>query len=179
MDAVLNYDSLSNIVSSQLKDKRFDVTSNKYVIIKNCTLYGMDNENLIIKVEFEGSEKGVFYLTGKPAYDPATKMIELKDLDFDIKSKNMLLKTAEWLFNRRIINDLKKYSRFDLSTYINSAIATFNQQLNREWIKGIQSIGRMEDIKIIKIFPLRDHLVVRGNCSGILSIKIDSINFSF
>jgi len=179
LDAVLNYDSLSNIVSSQLKDKRFDVTSNKYVIIKNCTLYGMDNENLIIKVEFEGSEKGVFYLTGKPAYDPATKMIELKDLDFDIRSKNMLLKTAEWLFNRRIINDLKKYSRFDLSTYINSAIATFNQQLNREWIKGIQSIGRMEDIKIIKIFPLRDHLVVRGNCSGILSIKIDSINFSF
>jgi hypothetical protein len=179
LDAILNYDSLSNIVTSQLKDKRFDLTSSKYIIIKNCTLYGMDNENLIIKVDFEGSEKGLFYLTGKPLYDAATKTIEMKDLDFDIRSKNMLLKTAEWLFNRRIINELKKYSRFDLTSYINTAITTFNQQLNKEWIKGIRSNGKVEEIKIIKIYPLREHLVIRGNCSGNLSIKVDSINFSF
>lgn len=179
LDAVLNYDSLTNIVSLQLRDKRFDLTSSKYVIIKNCTLYGMDNENLIIKVEFEGSEKGLFYLTGKPMYDVATKTIELKDLDFDVKSKNMLLKTASWLFNRRIINELKKYSRFDLSDYLTSAVTSFNQQLNREWIKGVQSSGKMDEIKIAKIYPLRDHLVIRANCSGTLSIRIDSIDFSF
>jgi len=179
LDAVLNYDSLSNIISSQLRDKRFDLTSNKYVIIKSCSLYGMDNENLIIKVQFEGSEKGVFYLTGKPAYDAATRKIQMNDLDFDIKSRNMLLKSASWLFNHRIITELRKYSTFDLSGYINGTIASFNQQLNREWMKGIQSSGHMDDIKIVKIYPLREHLVVRGNCSGSLSIRIDSINFSF
>lgn len=179
LDAILNYDSLSNIVSAQLKDKRFDLTSSKYVIIKHCSLYGMDNENLIIKVDFEGSEKGLFYLTGKPVYDATTKTIEMKDLDFDIRSKNMLLQTAGWLFNRKILNELKKYSRFDLTDYINTAISTFNQQLNRDWIKGIQSAGRIEEMKIIKIYPLREHLVIRGNCSGNLSIRMDSINFSF
>ena len=126
LDAVLNYDSLSNIVSSQLSDKRFDTTSSKYIVIKECMLYGMDNENLVIKVTFEGSEQGIFYLTGKPTYDAATKIIELKDLDFDIKSKNTLLKTAAWLFNKRIVNELKKYSRFDLTTYINTAITSIN-----------------------------------------------------
>jgi len=178
LDALLNYDSLSNIVSLQLKDKRFDLASNKYMIIKDCSLYGMDNENLIIKVNFEGSEKGLFYLTGKPSYDPATKMVELKDLDFDIKSKNMLIKTAEWLFSKRIINDLKKYTKFDLSTYINSAITTINQQLNKEWTNGIQSKGKMEEIKIVNIYPLREHLVVRSNCNGHLSLKIDAGSFS-
>ena len=178
LDALLNYDSLSNIISLQLKDRRFDLTSNKYIIVKDCSLYGMDNENLIIKVNFEGSEKGLFYLTGKPCYDPATKIVELKDLDFDIKSKNMLIKTAEWLFSRRIINDLKKYTKFDLTTYISSAIATINQQLNKEWMKGIQSNGKMEDIKIVNIYPLREHLVVRSNCSGNLSLKIDAGSFS-
>jgi len=179
LDAILNYDSLSNLVTTQLKDKRFDVTSNKFVIIKNCTVYGMDNENLVIKVDFEGSETGLFYLTGKPSYDAATRTIELKDLDFDLKSKNMLLKTASWLFTRRIINELRKYSRFDLSSYITNAITVFNQQLNREWVKGIRSSGKMDEIKITKIYPLREHLVVRSNCSGDLSIRIDSINFSF
>jgi hypothetical protein len=179
LDAILNYDSLSNIVTTQLNDKRFDVTASKFVIIKTCTIYGTDNENLVIKVEFEGSEKGLFYLTGKPSYDAPTRTIELKDLDFDIKSKNMLLKTASWLFSRRIINELKKYSRFDLSSYINNAIVSFNQQLNKEWVKGIHSSGKMDEIKIVRIYPLREHLVVRGNCTGDLSIRIDSINFSF
>ena len=179
LDAVLNYDSLSTIVSSQLKDKRFDLASSKYIIIKDCMLYGMDNENLVIKVSFEGSEKGIFYLTGKPAYDATTKIIELRDLDFDIRSKNTLLKTAAWLFNKRIVNELKKYSRFDLSSYINTAIISINQQLNKEWMKGIQSNGKMDEIKIVGLYPLREHLIIRSNCSGALSVKADSANFSF
>lgn len=179
LDAVLNYDSLSNIVSSQLKEKRIDLTSSKYMIIKDCMLYGMDNENLVIKVSFEGSEKGIFYLTGKPAYDASTKVIELRDLDFDIRSKNTLLKTAAWLFNKRIVNELKKYSRFDLSSYINTAITSINQQLNKEWMKGIQSNGKMDEIKIVNFYPLREHLIIRSNCSGALSVKADSANFSF
>jgi hypothetical protein len=179
LDAVLNYDSLSNIVSSQLKDKRFDLTSSKHIIIKDCMLYGMDNENLVIKVSFEGSEKGIFYLTGKPAYDAATKIIELRDLDFDIRSKNTLLKTAAWLFNKRIVNELKKYSRFDLTSYINTAITSIDQQLNKEWMKGIQSNGKMDEIKIVNFYPLREHLIIRSKCSGTLSVKVDSANFSF
>jgi hypothetical protein len=91
----------------------------------------------------------------------------------------MLLKTAAWLFNHKIVNELKKYSKFDLSSYINTAVTTFNQQINGEWIKGIQSSGRVEDIKIVKIYPLKEHLVIRGNCSGNFSIRVSSINFSF
>jgi hypothetical protein len=142
-------------------------------------LYGMANENLVIKVSFEGSEKGIFYLTGKPVFDPITKIIELSDLDFDIKSKNTLLKTAAWLFNKRIVNELKKYSRFDLTSYINTALISINQQLNKEWMKGIQSNGRMDEIKIVNFYPLREHLIVRSNCSGTLSVKVDAGSFSF
>jgi hypothetical protein len=139
----------------------------------------MDNENLVIKVSFEGSEKGIFYLTGKPVFDVATKIIELRDLDFDIKSKNTLLRTAAWLFNKRIVNELKKYSRFDLSSYINTAITSINQQLNKEWMKGVQSTGKMDEIKIVSFYPLREHLIVRSNCSGTLSVKVDAASFSF
>ena len=179
LDAVLDYDSLSKIVTSQLKDKRIDLTSSKYIVVKDCNLYGMDNENLIIKVGFEGSEKGIFYLTGKPAFNSATKIIELRDLDFDIKSKNTLLKTAAWLFSRRIVNELKKYSRFDLASYISTAISSINHQLNKEWSKGIESSGSMDEIKIVNFYPLREHLIVRSNCSGSLSVKVDAASFSF
>jgi hypothetical protein len=179
LDAVLNYDSLSNIVSNKLKDKRIDLTTGKYIIVQECSLYGMDNENLIIKVKFEGSEKGFFYLTGKPGYDATTKIMEIKDLDFDIRSKNFLVKTASWLFNHRITTELKKYTRFDLSSYIETAKTTANQQLNKQWVTGISSAGKLNDIKIAAIYPLRQHLIIRSNASGELSMKIDAAAFSF
>jgi hypothetical protein len=90
-----------------------------------------------------------------------------------------LLKTAAWLFNKRIVSELKKYSRFDLTTYINTAITSINQQLNKEWRAGIRSNGKMDEIKIVNFYPLREHLIVRSNCNGSLSIKVDSANFSF
>jgi hypothetical protein len=179
LDAILNYDSLSNIVTAQMNDKRFDLTAGKYVIVKECSLYGMDNENLIVKVRFEGSQKGIFYLIGKPRYDAQTRTIQMSDLDFDIKSKNMLLKTAGWLFNRKIINELNKNSRFDLGSYIDNAKAMINQQLNKEWVKGIMSSGNIDQIRIADIYPLRDHLVVRSHCSGVLSVRADVAGFSF
>jgi hypothetical protein len=179
LDAVLNYDSLSNIVTAQLKNKRIDLAAGKFIIVKECSVYGMDNENLVIKVNFEGSDKGLFYLTGKPSYDATTKLIEIKDLDFDIKSKNFLTKTATWLFNHRIVTELKKYTRFELSSYIETAKATGNQQLNKEWIKGISSSGKINDMRIVSIYPLRQWLIIRSNGHGELSMKIDAAAVSF
>lgn len=181
LDAVLDYDSLSNILNTQLVDKEFDLNKGpvkKKFIIKNCRIYGEGNERLVIRVDFAGTNKGVFYLTGKPVYNKETRVLEVADLDFDIRSKNALLKTAEWLFSRRITNEISKYTRYDLTAFIDTAKVTVNQQLNREWMKGISSYGRIEDITLENIYPFSRHLVIRSNCRGELSVKVDSIDFS-
>lgn len=180
-DAMLNYDSLSNILNQHVANKEFDFNKGlvkKKFIIRDCRLYGSGNERLIIKVNFSGTDDGTIYLTAKPVYDKDSHILELKEIDFDIKSKDALLKTAEWLFNRRIINEISRSTRFDLSSYIDSAKLTINKQLNHEWIKGISSAGRIDDIRLIGIYPLGQSLVIRSNCTGNLSIKVESIDFS-
>lgn len=181
LDAVLDYDSLSQILNEQLVDMEFDLNKGpvkKKFIIKNCKVYGEGNEKLIIKVDFAGTNKGEFYLTGKPVFNKETKVLEVANLDFDIRSKNALLKTAEWLFSRRITNEIARYTRYDLSTYIDTAKTMVNEQLNREWIHGVHSIGNIDDITIESIYPFSRHLVIRSNCTGTLSVKVDSIDFS-
>ena len=150
----------------------------KKFIIQNCKLYGTGNEKIIIKVNFTGTDNGTFYLTGKPVYTSETHILEIKNIDFDIKSKDALLKTSEWLFSRRIINEISKNTRFDLNTYIDSAKLQINEQLNKEWIKGIRSFGQIDDIQLIGIYPMNQSLVIRSNCSGDLSVKVESIDFS-
>ncbi len=181
LDAVLNYDSLSYIMNRQLAGKEFDLNKGpvrKKFIIDDCKLVGEGNEKLVIKVNFSGSNKGTFYLTGKPAYDKEKRIIEIKDIDFDIRSKNALLKSAEWLFSRRIVNEISKYTKYDLTSFIDTAKVSINQQLNQEWMKGISSNGNVEDIKLIGIYPLSRFLVIRSNCSGSLSVKVESAEFS-
>ncbi len=181
LDALLNYDSLSNIVNRHVANKEFDFNKGpvkKKFIIKDCQLYGTGNEKLIIKVNFSGTDNGVFYLTGKPVYTKETRILEIKDIDFDIKSKDALLKTSEWLFSRRIINEISRNTRFDLNEYIDTAKVRINEQLNQDWIPGISSVGQIDEIDLIGIYPLNHSLVIRSNCSGHLSVKVESIDFS-
>lgn len=181
LDAMLNYDSLSTILNRHMVDKEFDLNKGpvkKKFIFKDCKLYGVDNEKLIIRIKFSGTDDGTIYLTGKPVYNKESKVLEMKDIDFDIKSKNALLQTAEWLFSRRIITEITKYTRFDLNAYIETAKTSINLQLNHEWLKGISSAGTINDIKLIGIYPLEQSLVIRSNCTGNLSVKVESIDFS-
>ena len=181
LDAVMNYDSLSTILSRQIAGKEFDFNKGpvkKKFVIRDCMLYGANNEKLIIRVNFGGTDEGVMYLVGKPVYDPVKKQLEIANIDFDIRSKDALLKTADWLFNKKIINEISRYARYDLTAFIDTARNGINQQLNREWIKGIRGYGQINDLKLVGIYPLLQHLVIRSNCSGDLSVKVESIQFS-
>ena len=182
LDAVLNYDSLNSILNAKANGKVFDLDKGpvrKKFVVKDCSLMGAGNEKLIIKLNFGGDEEGTVYLIGKPSYDEQAKMFEIKDMDFDIKTKDAILKAADWLFNRRIVNEISKYTRFDLSQYIETAKSMMNAQLNKEWMPGIRSNGIVNDLKLTGIYPLNQHLIIRSNCSGFLSVEAESIPFSF
>ena len=148
-------------------------------MLDSCRVYGGGFEKLLIKICFYGTNTGVFYLTGKPVYDSAKRSLEVKDIDFDIKSKNILLGSADWLFDKKITKEISKYAHFELGGYIDSAKFTLNQQLNRELAKGIKSSGSIQDIRLAGIYPLQQHLVIRSNCEGRLAVKVESIDFSF
>ncbi len=181
LDAVLSYDSLSNIMNQNLVGKEFDFKKafiKKKFIIDECKIYGGGFEKMIIKIKFSGTNNGVVYLVGKPVYDKDKKTIEIADIDFDIKSKNVLLGSADWIFDKKITKEISKNARFELGAYIDTAKLSINKELNKEWVKGIRSYGSIKDISLIGIYPMQQHLIIRSNCAGDLSVKVESINFS-
>ncbi len=181
LDAILSYDSLSNILNEQIKGKEFDFKKGfikKKFIIDECKIYGGGFEKLIIKINFSGTNNGVVYLVGKPVYNKEKRVIEVVDIDFDIKSRNVLLGSADWLFDKKITKEISKIARFELGAYVDTAKTTLNKELNKEWAKGIRSYGNIKDIFLVGIYPMQQHLVIRSNCSGELSVKVESIDFT-
>jgi len=177
LDAMLNYDSLSQLMSQQVAGKSFDFKKafvKKQFIIDSCKIYGGGFDKLIIRLHFSGTNHGVIYLTGQPWYDTDKRVIEIINMDFDIKTKNLLLGSAGWLFDKKITREITKFARFELGGYIDSAKVTINTQLNQEWMPGISSNGTINEIRLIRMYPMQQHLVIRSNCEGNLQVKVDA-----
>lgn len=181
VDAVLDYDSLSNILTKQIAGKEFVFKKsfiNKKFVFQECELMGAKGDRLVMKVKFSGTDNGFFYVTGKPRYDAATKTLSVSEVDFDLKSRDALLKTADWLFSRKITNEIEKMGRYDLRPLVDSTRLNIQQQLNREFIKGMRGSGIVTDINISTLYPQEDKLVVRVNTTGNLALTVSEMDFS-
>lgn len=181
LDAVLSYDSLGRLLNSKLAGKEFDFKKGfikKKFIIDSCFIYGGGFDKMIIRLHFSGTNTGIFYLVGRPIFDPEKRMLEIKEVDFDIKSKNFLLGSADWLFDKKITREIVKQSRFELGAYIDTAKLTMNQQLNREIAKGVNAAGNIQTITLTGIYPMQNHLVIRSKCEGELRIRVNALDFS-
>ena len=177
VDAYLQYDSLGRIINEQVKNKRIELEQfGKYIIIQNCEIYGADEEKLILKIDFTGSESGTFYLTGKPEYNADKKTLQINNLDFDILTKDFLVKTAKWMFNRKILQALQPYTRFELGTYEQDMLNRINAQLNRDIYSGVKMYGKVDRVSLNKIYPFKDMLVVRFNSAGNIGMQVSKLN---
>jgi hypothetical protein len=177
-DAILNYDSLSNILNTAMYKKRIDAEgSSKYIVVEKVQVYGSNSAMLNLKMVFSGSVSGTFYLSGKPIYDQTAKQLRLENLDYDIRSKDMVVKTGEWLFNRRIMKELENFTRFDVTNYEKLLLDKINGQFNREVRKGIRMNGQVSKVSIEKIYPFTDQLVIRFSSKGDMDILVNELSF--
>ena len=182
MEAAFQYDSLSKVITEYIAGRRIEVSEGlfkKHIIIENATVSGEEDGHMKIRLDFKGSFNGTVFLTGKPVYNQENKSIEVKDMDYDLQTRNLLLKTGRWLFNNRILSELKKYTSFGLSDYYTKAAISLNGWLNREWTKGIRGAGSVSDLKLTAVYALPQHLLIRTNCAGKLSITVSEIDLRF
>ena len=181
LDAALQYDSLSRVVNGYMAGKRFDVSEGifkKHIIVKQVTVASDPAGRMLIKLDFTGSFNGTAFFTGNPVYNPGNKTIEVKDLDYDLQTKNLFLKTAKWLFAGKIESELKKNTTINLTSYFDSAQKSLNAYLNKEWSKGIKGSGNVKDLKVVSVQPLPQHILIKTACSGNLSVQISEIDLS-
>jgi hypothetical protein len=99
--------------------------------------------------------------------------ISMKELDFDIQTKSVLLKTAKWLFNKRILDELEKNSVFELKDLLNESKSNIVSAINTEITKGVKMSGAVNKISIKEIYLDKGNLLLRSEVKGILKIKID------
>ena len=172
LDIRASYDSLSAFVGKEFVGQEFDFKRKK-IFVTGIKISGAQDQKLVFKMDFDGSKKGTIYLTGIPILDIITQKISMKDLDFDLETKSVLLKTAKWMFNKKILEELEKNTVFELKDLLNESKSNIVSAINAEITKGVKMSGSLNKISLQEIYLDKGNMLLRSEVTGTLKIKID------
>lgn len=169
VDFNLNYDSLSRTIQQFAGGQKLKL-KDKEVIFDSIAIAGASYNELLFRVKFSGSQKGTLYLRGIPKFDPEQETIELSNLQFDLDTKSVLLKTAKWLFSDRILQEIQRASKQQLRPQITSLKKTLNNSLQYNY-QEYRLKGSIDELHVIHLYPDSNQLVVRVNAKGIMKLS--------
>ena len=158
LNADVFYSDLSAIAAPLLLNKQFD-SGGRSVTIREFDLSG-NGEKLVVKLVTEGSLEGIVYLTAKPVFNLQTNLFSVEDVDFDMQTQNMLLKSADWFLHGSIRSYIQEQLNMNLSKQLDQSRQIASTALTR--MKLMEHLFLNCDIKDLK---LKDVIVQQDRIS--------------
>jgi hypothetical protein len=168
-DFELNYDSISQLFTTQVKGKSVQIKKNHFEF-ESVKVSGLDQKRISLAIQFKGTKKGTLYLAGTPVFDNENGILKLDNLTYDLKTKSLLIKSAKWLFSDRIYTELQKATQIDFAKDLDELKKSIDQNLQQK--NGDFYIsGKTHDINVIHIFPTIEKLYLRTCLKAQLNVK--------
>ncbi len=161
----LPYRDILHIASPLLIDRELG-SDGKSVILKDLDIYGK-GDRLVVKAEARGSFEGTIYLTCKPKFDPVTNRFFVDDVDFDMQTTNILLKTADWFLHGKFRRQIAEKINMDLTEKLNKAREAAGKAI--EQVKLAEHIllrGRVNAVKLRDVVVQKEKILVQLYAEG-------------
>jgi hypothetical protein len=170
LDLVENYDHLSNTIKQQVGGYTTDIAG-KTFIVDDIKVSGIGKQ-VVLQVDFKGSNTGTIYLVGTPTYDNATHQLSFPDLTFDLQTKAWMLKAAKWMFSGKITDAIRKKATYNFTQFLADSKTKLQSQLTRDMGNNIRSEVSIKDLDIQTIYPTNEKLIIRTLSTGQIKVKM-------
>lgn len=176
LSSAISHEYATKIASDQFLNKTFTFNDGKYqVTVKSIDLYGSGG-NLVIQAGLTGSINGTVYLKGKPAYNPATQSLELQNLDYDLDTKNKLIKTANWLAKGKLLRSMQDAFKIPIGKQLTQARQLIGQNItNKSLAKGITLNGTLSDLAPADVYITPTSIVAVVLATGSVDVKVEGL----
>ncbi|GAB3711864.1 DUF4403 family protein [Spirosoma flavus] len=170
------YPEVAKIAAEEFVGKSFSFADNRYQItITSMDMYGQ-NENLIVKAGLKGTLNGDIYLRGRPYYDAHNQTISLKDLEYDLDTRNVLAQSANWLLKGTFSRTLEKQLTIPVGSQIAEMQKLLQQQLkNNQLAKGVVINGKIDEIKPDQVYLTPTAMLAVVNARGRIDVKVEGL----
>lgn len=95
-------------LGKQLEDPEVIATMPEKLKITKLRLYGTGDGKCAIGLTLKKPFKGELFLEGQPIYNPEQNELSFGELDFTLRTKNVFVKTAGWLFHEKVKKKLSE-----------------------------------------------------------------------
>jgi hypothetical protein len=169
---IASYDSINQLIAQQLGTQKIELTPKKIIQIDRVLIFGPQQERLLLAVDFSGTKKGRLYLIVSPFID-AQQHLKIKDVDFSIDTKSVLLHSARWLLDEKIKVLLTNTFDLDLNPIIDETRLAIEDQINGEIAKGVWMSGKIQTLTVQNLRLSPSHLSVDLQLTGPMKLKIE------
>lgn len=177
LGASVSFDQINEGLAKQFAGKPIELESYDYKMkINDAKAFNYGNK-VMIALDIDGKVrkgmigkniKGVVYATGVPIYNAKNRTIEIKQFDFELKTRDILLKAGSWLLNSVVFKQtIEKQLVYSIADQLNQARLGANDAVNKKMIETIDIKGFVKNLEPGEIFvtpnSIRINIITDGN----------------
>jgi len=114
-----------------------------------------------------GGVNGTIYTAGTPVFDEGLGVLRFLDLDYTMDTRNVLVRSANWMFQQNILSSLQENAFIDLSDQLKALRSRLGSALTRELGPNASLEGDVTKLRPRGIYPTSDgvevHLIADGS----------------
>ncbi|MEI6749395.1 MAG: DUF4403 family protein [Bacteroidales bacterium] len=151
MVADIPYVFIDSISQKNLLHKTF-TEGKRSITINNISVYGNDNE-MILQTEVTGSLTGKLYFKGKPVFNKADSSIRISNFDFEVRTKNVMVKSAGWILKGGIKSAIEKKCVYPVAKQISETQEAIQQSIaHYRLANGFFLTGKVDNFEVQQLY---------------------------
>lgn len=173
-DVQVDYPTLSKTLSNRLKGKRVANKGN-YIRMTGAEISGLGDNQVLLRVDFNGDARGHVYLIGKPEINGLTQTVYLGGLRYDTATTQMLQTTApDWLYHAPLRESITPEIVLGMTPMVDQLRDLLKIGLNRTLTPTVSIKGVVASMRSVAVFADADALRVRAMSDGALTVTAGS-----
>ena len=129
----------------------------------------------IVETEVSGSINGRLFFSGVPAYRVSDSSIVVKELEFHLKTRNVLLKSASWLANGGIERLIQKKMTYPIGQNLRETYDLMQKSLQHYDIaEGFYLKGKLGKMEVQQPVLTRESIIASVSFDGKVFISLEN-----
>jgi hypothetical protein len=186
LTASIPYAHASNLLREQVTQQTYAYDDGKSQVTVNDAAIMPAGGQLVLMLDINGKTKagmftkkiaGKVYLRGTPYYDAQTASIKVRDVDYDLDTKDKLLSTASWLAKDKFKEMIQQQVNIPVQGELENARRMLQATLDKQGRvhESVLLRGSINDIVPDNIYLTQEGIKAVVNAKGTLTATIDKL----
>lgn len=170
-EAAIGWDVLSGILRQQLVGDTLEVAGRR-LEVADLSVSGLEDGRVAVGLTVRGDARGTVYAVGVPVFDPVDLVLTMPDLEFDVSSRNLMVRGLAWLASGQVEVQLRRELQISLAGVLADGRSLLEEELSRELAPGVHLATLVDQGRVVRIRARPHALLVEAVVSGTSELQL-------